>query len=137
MQILNKQNEEKSDDQLTADDLYLEAGVSPHNQQSVAPATNLVDYLREDSQEAVTEKYEVLDDISKEEPGEAVPEIESGTANMGNEAKEDEKLEVSEENLEKEASVVKEAADDKKEPTSTRYSLYLNLVGTGIIQSIW
>lgn len=132
VQKLNKQNAEKSDHQLATGDVYLECGVSPNNQQPVAHACNLVDYLCEDSQVAVTEKHEVEEEVIEEEPGQTVPEEETGNADMENEAKEEEKLEVF-----LSVSVVKEAAGDKKETTSTRYSLCLSPVGTGIIRSFW
>ncbi|XP_026229532.1 myosin light chain kinase family member 4 isoform X2 [Anabas testudineus] len=111
VQKLNKQNAEKS-----AGELDLEAGVLPAVQQPVAPACNLVGYLREDSK--VAEKNEAVEEVSEEELGEAVPEGETGTTEV--KEKEEEKLEVTEENTEEEASTVKETAEDKKEPNSTR-----------------
>lgn len=132
MQKLNKQNAEKSDQQLTSGYLDLEAGVSSNNDQPVAPACNLADYLRKDSQVAVAEKHEVVEEVSEEELG----EINRETVIIEKEPKLDvedvvkekaeEKLEVLGENTEKEASTVKKAADDNKEPTSTRYSLWLS-----------
>lgn len=108
VQKLNELNAEKSEHQVNTGDLDLEAGVSPDNQQPVAPACNIVDYLRDDSQMAVTEKHEVVEEVSKEKPGETVPLGETGTADTGSDAKDQEKVEISEENTEKEASVVNE-----------------------------
>ncbi|XP_070701885.1 myosin light chain kinase 2, skeletal/cardiac muscle isoform X2 [Pempheris klunzingeri] len=74
VQKLNRENAEKSG--LTPGYLDLEAGVPPKDQQPEAPACNLVDYLREDSQVAVAEKDEALEAVGEEGVGEEVTEAE-------------------------------------------------------------
>ncbi|XP_042354375.1 myosin light chain kinase 2, skeletal/cardiac muscle isoform X2 [Plectropomus leopardus] len=74
VQKLNKENAEKSGQQLTPGYLDLEAGVSPKDQQPDTSTQNLVDYLREDSQAAVVKKDEVAEAASEEEGGEKVHE---------------------------------------------------------------
>lgn len=120
VQKLNRENAEKSGhQQLTPGYLDLEAGVPPKDQQPDAPACNVVDYLREDSQVAVSE----------EEVGEKVPEVEvtekEPKVDVEDGVKEEEKLP---EEKKKEVAFTEEeakapelpAAEDKKEPTATR-----------------
>uniref|UniRef100_A0A3Q0SCB0 Myosin light chain kinase family member 4 n=1 Tax=Amphilophus citrinellus TaxID=61819 RepID=A0A3Q0SCB0_AMPCI len=57
VQKLNRENAEKSGHQITPDDLDLEAGMPPKDQQPDASAGSLVDYLDEDSQVDVAEKH--------------------------------------------------------------------------------
>lgn len=77
MQKLNRENAEKSGQQLTSGYPDLEAGVPPKDQQPNTPTCSLVDYLREDSQVAVAEKLEVVEAVSEDEFGEKVQEAEA------------------------------------------------------------
>ncbi len=77
VQKLNKENEEKSAQQLTTGFLDLEAGVPLKDQQPDVPACNLVDYLREDSQRVVREKDEVVGAVSEEKVDEKTQEVEA------------------------------------------------------------
>ncbi|KAF1383795.1 hypothetical protein PFLUV_G00135530 [Perca fluviatilis] len=74
VQKLNRENAEKSCQQLTPGSLDLEAGVSPEekDQQSDACACNLVDYLREDCKVAETHEG-----VSEEEVVEKLHEAEA------------------------------------------------------------
>ncbi|KAG8014198.1 Myosin light chain kinase family member 4 [Nibea albiflora] len=74
VQKLNRENAEKSGQQLTTGYLDLEAGVPPKDQIPDVPAPSLVDYLREDSQ--VAEKEEVVEEVSEEEIVEEPDEAE-------------------------------------------------------------
>lgn len=77
VQKLNRENAEKSGQQLTPGYLDLEAGVPPEDQHPDTPACSLVDYLREDSQVTTAEKLEVVEAVSEEEGGEKVQEVEA------------------------------------------------------------
>ncbi|XP_069548178.1 myosin light chain kinase 2, skeletal/cardiac muscle isoform X1 [Brachyistius frenatus] len=113
---LNRENIEKSSHQLTPGFLDLEAGVPPKDQQPDASACNLVDYLREDSQVAVAEKHEAVEEEDVEEKvpegdaavqeKEAEPDVEEAV-----EQKEEEKLKIPEEKQEKHASFAEEVAE--------------------------
>ncbi|KAM9349517.1 uncharacterized protein mylk4a isoform 2-T2 [Symphorus nematophorus] len=130
VQKLNKENAEKSGQQLTPGYLDLEAGVPPKDQQVDAPACNLVDYLREDSQVALAEEDEA---DSEEQFGEKVqaavtekePKLDVEDAVKKEEG---EKIPVPEEKKEEVVSPAEEVAkspevpaahEDKKEPTAT------------------
>ncbi|XP_023126249.2 myosin light chain kinase 2, skeletal/cardiac muscle isoform X2 [Amphiprion ocellaris] len=75
VQKLNRENAEKSGHQLTPGYLDLEAGVPPKDQKADDPESNLVDFLREDSHDAVADKHEAV--CEEEEVGEKVPEEEA------------------------------------------------------------
>ncbi|CAN9503431.1 unnamed protein product [Ophioblennius macclurei] len=94
VQKLNKENAEKSGHRLASGHLDLEAGVSPKDGQPDASTSNLVDYLREDSQVVAVKKQEDAEVISEEE--EEVEEVEE------------------EEEEEEAEEVVAEKADEKK-----------------------
>ncbi|XP_051256315.1 myosin light chain kinase 2, skeletal/cardiac muscle isoform X3 [Dicentrarchus labrax] len=133
VQKLNRENAEKSGQQITPGYLDLEAGVSPKDQQPEAPACNLVDFLREDSQVAVVEKDEVVEAVSEEEVVEKVQEAEPVVTEEEpkldvegiEKEKEEEKPPVPEEVKEEVVSPAEEttespaAHDDEKEPTAT------------------
>lgn len=137
VQKLNRENTEKSGQQLTPETLDLEAGVPPKDQQpDQQPACNLLDYLREDSQ-AAEEKQEVVEAVSTE-LGEKIPEGEAVVTEQEPKLdeedavveKEDEEPKVPEEKKEEEVTAVQEEAeaaelpaphdDDEKEVTATR-----------------
>ncbi len=139
VQKLNRENAEKSGHQLTPGNLDLEAGVSPKDQRPDAPACYLVDYLREDSQVAVTEKHEVVEAIGEEEVVEKKVQEEEEAAVTEKELKldvedvvkekEEEKPHVPEEKKEEVASPTEEVAkapevpaahDKEEESTATR-----------------
>nr|XP_046265323.1 myosin light chain kinase 3 isoform X2 [Scatophagus argus] len=120
VQKLNRENTEKSGQQLTLGFMDLEAGVPPKEQQPDAPACNLVNYLREDSQLAVVEKDEVAGAVIKEEVVEKVQEAEEVTVaekepKLDVEEREEEKLPVIEEKKEEIVSL----DEDEKEQTAT------------------
>ncbi|XP_035526208.1 myosin light chain kinase 2, skeletal/cardiac muscle isoform X2 [Morone saxatilis] len=132
VQKLNRENAEKSGQQITPGYLDLEAGVSPKDQQPEAPACNLVDFLREDSQVAVAEKDEVVEAVSEEEVVEKVQEAEPVVTEEDpkldlediEKEKGEEKPPVPEEVEEEVVSPAEEttefpaAHDDEKEPTA-------------------
>lgn len=122
VQKLNRENTEKSGQQLTPESPDPEAGVPPKDEQpDQQPACNLLDYLHEDSQ--AVEKQEVVEAVSedveeKTPEGEAVvteqePKLDEEYAAV---EKEDEKLKVPEEKKEEEAVVVQEEAEAPELP---------------------
>lgn len=131
VQKLNKENAEKSGQQLTPGHLDLEAGVPPKDQLPDASACNLVDFLREDSQ-----KDEVVEATSEEMVGEKVQQAEALVTEKEPELevedvvkeKEEEKLPVAEEKKEEvisseeeaKASELPVAQEDEEETTTTR-----------------
>ncbi|XP_030259095.1 myosin light chain kinase 3 isoform X3 [Sparus aurata] len=130
VQKLNKENVEKSGQQLTPGHLDLEAGVPPKDQLPDASACNLVDFLREDSQ-----KDEVVEATSEEMVGEKVQQAEALVTEKEPELevedvvkeKEEEKLPVAEEKKEEvisseeeaKASELPVAQEDEEETTTT------------------
>uniref|UniRef100_UPI0037E8D3DE myosin light chain kinase 2, skeletal/cardiac muscle isoform X2 n=1 Tax=Semicossyphus pulcher TaxID=241346 RepID=UPI0037E8D3DE len=104
VQKLNRENTEKSGQQLSSELLDLEAGVSPKDQQPDAPA--LVDYLREDSQVTVAEVDQAEETVSEDVEEAAVTEKEPKL-----EEKEEEKIPE-----EKKEEVASPAVDVAKEP---------------------
>lgn len=80
MQKLNKENTEKSGQQLSPGLLDLEAGVSPKDQQPDTSACNLVDYLREDAKAAVAGEDQVEEVVTEEEEEEEEEVEEEVTA---------------------------------------------------------
>lgn len=131
VQKLNRENAEKSGQQITLGFRDLEAGVPPKDQEPDASASSLVDYLQEDSQVDIAEKNEDVEAVSEEESGEKVPEdvtekeLKPSVENLGKQ-KEEEKLEVQEDKEEKGVSAAEEdsglstSADKKKEATPIR-----------------
>lgn len=132
VQKLNKENAEKSGQQLTDGYLDLEAGVPPKDQQPDVPAFNLVDYLREDSQKALSEKEEAVEAVIKEEVDQKVQEAEAAVTekeqklDVKDVVKAEETPPIPEEKKEEVVSPneeeAKAPAEDKKEkePTITR-----------------
>ncbi|XP_005721474.1 myosin light chain kinase 3 isoform X2 [Pundamilia nyererei] len=128
VQKLNRENAEKSGQQITLGFRDLEAGVPPKDQEPDASASSLVDNLQEDSQVDIAEKNEDVEAVSDEESGEKVPEdvtekeLKPSVENLGKQ-KEEEKLEVQEDKEEKGVSAAEEdsglstSADKKKEAT--------------------
>ncbi|KAM8728095.1 uncharacterized protein mylk4a isoform 2-T2 [Acanthopagrus schlegelii] len=130
VQKLNRENAEKSGQQLTPGHLDLEAGVPPKDQLPDASACNLVNFLREDSQ-----KDEVVEATSEEMVGEKVQQAEALVTEKEPELdvegvvkeKDEEKLPVAEEKKEEvisseeeaKASELPLAQEDEKEPTTT------------------
>ncbi|XP_041805200.1 myosin light chain kinase 2, skeletal/cardiac muscle isoform X2 [Chelmon rostratus] len=112
VQKLNRENAEKSGQELTPAHLDLEAGVPPKDQQPDAPACNLVDYLREDSRVAVPEKDEAVQAVSEEGVGEKVQEVEAAVT------EEEAKLDVKD-LVKKEAEEKLPVPEEKKEAVST------------------
>ncbi|KAI3374317.1 hypothetical protein L3Q82_006158 [Scortum barcoo] len=132
VQKLNRENTEKSGQQVTPGNLDLEAGVSPKDQRPEGPVCYLVNYLREDSQVAMVEKPEIVEAVSEEEDEEKVQEEEAAVTEFDVEdvvkGKEEEKLHVPEEKKEEVAAPADEEAqapkvpavrDEKEEPTTT------------------
>uniref|UniRef100_A0A3B4G779 Myosin light chain kinase 3-like n=1 Tax=Pundamilia nyererei TaxID=303518 RepID=A0A3B4G779_9CICH len=131
VQKLNRENAEKSGQQITLGFRDLEAGVPPKDQEPDASASSLVDNLQEDSQVDIAEKNEDVEAVSDEESGEKVPEdvtekeLKPSVENLGKQ-KEEEKLEVQEDKEEKGVSAAEEdsglstSADKKKEATPIR-----------------
>ncbi|XP_076601619.1 uncharacterized protein mylk4a [Chaetodon auriga] len=128
VQKLNRENAEKSGQELIPGHLDLEAGVSPKDQQPDASVCYLVDYLREDAQVAVAKKDKVVEAVSEEGVGEKVQEVEAEKeAKLDVKEKEEEKLPVPEEKEEAvspdeeaaEAPEVPAVQEDKKETTAT------------------
>ncbi|KAM3604066.1 uncharacterized protein V6R79_005895 [Siganus canaliculatus] len=129
VQKLNRENTEKSSQQLPHECLDLEAGVPPKDQQADASAYNLVDYLREDSR-AAAEKQTVPEAVSAEEDGkevqrEAEAEVKESEPKMEVEVREEEeKLPAKEEEVKQVISPEEEVAEvsvchDEKEPAVT------------------
>ncbi|XP_005912726.1 myosin light chain kinase 2, skeletal/cardiac muscle isoform X3 [Haplochromis burtoni] len=128
VQKLNRENAEKSGQQITLGFRDLEAGVPPKDQEPDASASSLVDNLQEDSQVDIAEKNEDVEAVTEEESGEKVPEdvtekeLKPSVENLGKQ-KEEEKLEVQEDKEEKGVSAAEEdsglstSADKKKEAT--------------------
>ncbi|XP_039877069.1 myosin light chain kinase 3 isoform X3 [Simochromis diagramma] len=129
VQKLNRENAEKSGQQITLGFRDLEAGVPPKDQEPDASASSLVDYLQEDSQVDIAEKNEDVEAVSEEESGEKVPEdvtekeLKPSVENLGKQ-KEEEKLEVQEDKEEKGVSAAAEedsglstSPDKKREAT--------------------
>ncbi|XP_023010389.1 uncharacterized protein mylk4a isoform X3 [Maylandia zebra] len=128
VQKLNRENAEKSGQQITLGFRDLEAGVPLKDQEPDASASSLVDYLQEDSQVDIAEKNEDVEAVSEEESGEKVPEdvtekeLKPSVENLGKQ-KEEEKLEVQEDKEEKGVSAAEEdsglstSPDKKKEAT--------------------
>lgn len=128
VQKLNRENAEKSGQQITLGFRDLEAGVPPKDQEPDASASSLVDYLQEDSQVDIAEKNEDVEAVSEEESGEKVPEdvtekeLKPSVENLGKQ-KEEEKLEVQEDkgvSAAEEDSGLSTSADKKKEATPIR-----------------
>ncbi|XP_006786481.1 myosin light chain kinase 2, skeletal/cardiac muscle isoform X3 [Neolamprologus brichardi] len=128
VQKLNRENAEKSGQQITLGFRDLEAGVPPKDQEPDASASSLVDYLQEDSQVDISEKNEDVEAVTEEESGEKVPEdvtekeLQPSVENLGKQ-KEEEKLGVQEDKEEKGVSAAEEVSglstspDNKKEAT--------------------
>lgn len=131
VQKLNRENAEKSGQQITLGFRDLEAGVPPKDQEPDASASSLVDYLQEDSQVDIVEKNEDVEAVTEEESGEKVPEdvtekeLKPSVENLGKQ-KEEEKLGVQEDKEEKGVSAAEEVSglstspDNKKEATPIR-----------------
>ncbi|KAM6919242.1 uncharacterized protein mylk4a [Xenentodon cancila] len=109
VQILNKENVEKSGPQ---------TDVSPEDRQPVSPVSSQVDYLQQDSKEALVEKDKLGEVVSKEEVREKEPEEKAAVTQ--NETKPDvedlvqnqeEKLKGPEEALEEKTSVIEGVAE--------------------------
>ncbi|CAI5641080.1 unnamed protein product [Oreochromis niloticus] len=131
VQKLNRENAEKSGQQITLGFRDLEAGVPPKDKEPDASASSLVDYLQEDSQVDIAEKNEDVEAVTEEESGEKVPEdvtekeLKPSVENLGKQ-EEEEKLEVQEDKEEKGVSAAEEdsglpsSPDNKKEATPIR-----------------
>lgn len=124
VQKLNRENSEKSGQQITPGYLDLEAGMPPKDQEPDASAGSLVDYLDEDSQVDVAEKREdevgekVREEVTEKEPKPAVEDLGKQKAK--------EKFEVQEDKEEECAPATEEVAglstapDSEKEETPRR-----------------
>ncbi|XP_070830781.1 myosin light chain kinase 2, skeletal/cardiac muscle [Chaetodon trifascialis] len=128
VQKLNRENAEKSGQELIPAHLDLEAGVSPKDQQPDASICYLVDYLREDAQVAVAKKDKVVEAVSEEGAGEKLQEVEAekeAKLDVKDVVKEkEEKLPVQEEKEEavspdEEVAEFPAVQEDKKETTAT------------------
>ncbi|CAJ1072386.1 myosin light chain kinase 3 isoform X3 [Xyrichtys novacula] len=95
VQKLNRENKEKSGQQLSPGLLDLEAGVSPKDQQPDTPACNLVDFLREDAKVTVAEEDQAEQAVTEDE--EEVEEEEVEEEEVVNDAEKTPKLEEKEE----------------------------------------
>ncbi|XP_030608379.1 myosin light chain kinase 2, skeletal/cardiac muscle [Archocentrus centrarchus] len=125
VQKLNRENAEKSGHQITPDDLDLEAGMPPKDQQPDASAGSLVDYLDEDSQVDVAVKRE--EKVGEKVPGEVTEKKPKPDVGDLGKQKEKEKFEVQEDKEEKCASSTQEvpglstSPDNEKDKTPIRY----------------
>ncbi|KAM9719469.1 uncharacterized protein mylk4a isoform 2-T2 [Menidia menidia] len=128
VQKLNKDNAEKSSYQLTP----LEMTVPPKDQQPDSAACNLVEYLREDSQVALTEKLKAAEALSQAEEVDEEPEEKAAVTEKETkpdvedveQQREDEKLKVQEESQQEGVSAdgvskVPVPHEDEKEVIST------------------
>ncbi|XP_037644305.1 myosin light chain kinase 3 isoform X2 [Sebastes umbrosus] len=120
VQKLNRENVEKSGHQLTSGCLDLEAGGSPKDQQPDAPASNLLDYLRED------EKHKVVEAVSEEgvvaEAAVTEKETKHDVEDVVEEKEklpEEERGEVTSPDGEAKAPELPAAQEDEKEQTAT------------------
>lgn len=121
VQKLNRENVEKSGHQLTSGCPDLEAGGSPQDQQPDAPASNLLDYLRED------EKHKVVEAVSEEgvvaEAAVTEKETKHDVEDVVEEKEklpEEERGEVTSPDGEAKAPELPAAHEDEKEQTATR-----------------